>query len=65
MVFGDGQSPLLSAAGSLEEASEQGNYRAPAQLALSQDLIYENICVVKVDGHMASPPSSQLLIKNT
>lgn len=65
MVFGDGQSPMLSATGSLEEASEQGRCRAPTQLALSQELIYENICVGKVDGHMASPPSPQLLIKNT
>lgn len=65
MVFGDGQSPMLSATGSLEEASEQGSCRAPTQLALSQELIYENICVVKVDGHMALPPSPQLLIKNT
>lgn len=56
---------MLSATGSLEEASEQGSYRAPKQLVLSQDLIYENMCVVKVDGHMALPPSLQLLIKNT
>lgn len=65
MVFGDGQSPMLSATGSLEEAPEQDSYRAPTQLVLSQDLIYENTCAVKVDGHMALPPIPQLLIKNT
>lgn len=56
---------MLSATGSFEEASGQVSYRAPTQLVLSQDLIYENTCVVKVDGCMASPPSPQLLIKNT
>lgn len=65
MVFGDGQSPMHSATGSLEEASGQVSYGAPTQLVLSQDFIYENTCVVKVDGCMASPPSLQLLIKNT